>query len=197
MPAKPKPVAKKATPAKPKGVLTPTKVWQPTPGPAPEGEVDLVFYRRAIAEKPEVLDALQAKGLIPDGLTIHQSVLKLIESAPDLKSPAVPPAPKQSRTHVSLEAWLGHPENVIRLKQILADPVFVAACHYVEGMAGVANEDLFGANAALSEVIVRKAAFANGVKTFATTLAAMPNFRKKDAATNPEPWDYIQAPLTR
>ena len=113
------------------------------------------------------------------------------------KPTPVPPAPKQSRTHISLEAWLGHPENVIRLKQILADPVFVAACHYVEGMVNVLPEDLVGAKAALPEVIVRKAAMAAGVRIFTNALTALPNFRKKDAAANPEPWEHIQAPLTR
>lgn len=105
------------------------------------------------------------------------------------------PAPKQARTHPSLEQWLSHPENVIRLKQILADPVFVAACHYVEGTVAVTPDDLIGAKAALDEVIVRKAALAAGVRIFTTTLAALPGFRKRQASEVPEPWGHIQAPI--
>jgi len=105
------------------------------------------------------------------------------------------PAPKQARSHPSLEWWLSQPENVIRLKQILADPVFVAACHYVEGTIAVTPDDLVGAKAALDEVIVRKAALAAGVKIFTTAIAALPNFRKQQAADVPEPWGHIQAPI--
>lgn len=110
-------------------------------------------------------------------------------------APAKPPLPKQARSHISLEAWLTQPDNVIRLQQILADPVFVAACHYVEGTVAVTPDDLIGAKAALPEVIVRKAAMAAGVKIFTTTLAALPNFHKRQAADVPQPWEYIQAPL--
>ena len=105
------------------------------------------------------------------------------------------PAPKQSRSYPSLEQWLSHPENVIRLKQILADPVFVAACHYVEGTVAVTPGDLIGAKAALDEVIVRKSALAAGVRIFTTTLAELPGFRKQQATEVPEPWGHIQAPI--
>lgn len=104
------------------------------------------------------------------------------------------PAPKQARTYPTLEAWLSHPEHVIRLKQILADDVFLAACHYVESMVEVTPDDLVGAKAALPEVIVRKAAMAAGVKIFANTIAALPNFRKSTATAVPEPWGHIHAP---
>ena len=111
------------------------------------------------------------------------------------KTKPAAPAPKQARTHPSLEQWLSHPEHVIRLKQILADPVFVAACHYVESTVNVTPDDLIGAKAALDEVIVRKTAMAAGVRIFTATLAALPNFRKKDAAADIEPWAHIQAPI--
>ena len=104
------------------------------------------------------------------------------------------PAPKQSRSHPTLEAWLSRPEHVLRLKQILADPVFVAACHYVEATVAVTPDDLLGAKAALDEVIVRKAAMSAGVRIFTATLAALPNFRKRDTAAEVEPWSHIQAP---
>lgn len=110
-------------------------------------------------------------------------------------APTKPPLPKQARSHPSLEWWLSQPENVIRLKQILADPVFVAACHYVEGTIAVTPEDLVGAKAALDEVIVRKAALAAGVKTFVVAITSLPNFRKQQATEVPEPWSHIQAPI--
>jgi len=108
---------------------------------------------------------------------------------------ATAPAPKQARTHPSLEQWLSHPEHIIRLKQILADPVFVAACAYVEGTVAVTPDDLIGAKAALPEVIVRKSAMAAGVRIFTTTLAALPGFRRQQAIEVPEPWSHIQAPI--
>jgi len=118
---------------------------------------------------------------------------------PPAKKVAKPPvtpslAPKQARVHPSLKAWLSTPGNVVRLQQILADPVFVAACHYVESMVGVTPDDLVGAHAALPEVIVRKAALAAGAKVFATTLAALPNFRPTAANAPLQPWEHIQAP---
>lgn len=106
----------------------------------------------------------------------------------------IAPAPKQALTHPSLEAWLSRPEHVLRLKQILADPVFVAACHYVEATVAVTPDDLVGAKAALDEVIVRKTAMAVGVRVFTTTLAALPNFRKRETTADVEPWAHIQAP---
>ena len=110
------------------------------------------------------------------------------------KTKPATPAPKQALTHPSLEAWLSRPEHVIRLKQILADPVFVAACHYVEATVSVTPDDLIGAKAALDEVIVRKTAMATGVRIFTATLAALPNFRKRETTADVEPWSHIQAP---
>jgi hypothetical protein len=110
-------------------------------------------------------------------------------------APAKPPLPKQARSHPSLEWWLSQPDNVARLKHILADPVFVAACAYVEGTMAVTPEDLIGNKAALDEVIVRKAALSAGVKTFVVAITALPNFRKQQATDVPEPWGHIQAPI--
>lgn len=108
------------------------------------------------------------------------------------------PAPKQARQYPSLQQWLSQPDNVIRLKQILADPVFVAACHYVEGTVNVTPDDLIGAHAALPEVIVRKTAMAAGVRIFTATITALPGFVKADTPNAPdEPWGHIHAPLTR
>ncbi len=106
-----------------------------------------------------------------------------------------PPLPKQARSHPSLEWWLGQPENVIRLKAILADPVFMAACAYVEGTLDVTPDDLIGTKAALPEVIVRKASLAAGFKSFVATITALPNFRKQQASDVPQPWEHIQAPI--
>jgi hypothetical protein len=104
------------------------------------------------------------------------------------------PAPKQTRSHPTLEAWIGQPANILRLKQILADPVFIAACHYVESSVSVNPNDLIGPKAEQAEVIVRKTALAAGVRIFTTTIAALPNFRQKHASDDAEPWSHIQAP---
>jgi hypothetical protein len=105
------------------------------------------------------------------------------------------PAPKQTRSHPSLEGWLSQPENVLRLKQILADPVFVAACAYVEGTFDVTPDDLVGSKAALGEMIKRKTAMAVGARSFARIITSLPNFRKQQASEVPEPWSHIQAPI--
>lgn len=111
-------------------------------------------------------------------------------------APAKLPLPKQARSRPSLALWLSSdPDRVANLKRIFADPDFVAACAYVEGIMDVTPDDLIGAKAALPEVIVRKAAMAAGVRAFVATITSLPNFRKQQAADVPEPWGHIQAPI--
>ena len=109
-------------------------------------------------------------------------------------APANALPPKEARSFPPLALWLSKPENVIRLKQILDDPVFIAACHYVESTVNVKQEDLVGAKAALDEVIVRKAALATGVRIFTQTLNHLPNFNQPQNVDVPQPWEHIVAP---
>ena len=105
------------------------------------------------------------------------------------------PAPKQSRSYPSLEQWICHPERVANLKRIFADPDFVGACHYVEGVMEVTPDDLIGAKALPDDALKHKTAMAVGVRAFVATLAALPNFRKPQASEVLVPWGHIQAPI--
>ena len=121
-----------------------------------------------------------------------------IQSAAKKAATPAPPLPKQARSYPSLQQWLARPDNVIRLKQILSDPVFVAACHYVENSVNVEPQDLIGPHAALAEVVVRKAAMATGVRMFTTAITALPGCIKADTPNTPdEPWGHIHASPTR
>ena len=111
------------------------------------------------------------------------------------KATPAPPLPKEARSFPPLALWLSKPDNIIRLQTILTDPVFLAACNYVETTVDVTPDDLVGAKAALPEVIVRKAAMATGVRIFVKTLSALPGFRSRKETETPEPWGHINAPL--
>jgi hypothetical protein len=103
--------------------------------------------------------------------------------------PKPDPAPKQTRVQHTLKSWLSNENNTARLKQIITDPVFLAASRYAEEITRVKVSDLTGANALLPEEVVRKTAIHAGTVEMISLFKAFltPNVTSKF----PEPWEHI------
>ncbi len=108
------------------------------------------------------------------------------------KKPAVAAPPKEARVHPPLQTWLSNAANTEFLRNLLADPRFIAACHYAVDVHRVTSKNLLGPNAELSQVIVRKAALHAGAVEFVQTLASLPSRLKTQGEPEPGAWEHIK-----
>ena len=113
---------------------------------------------------------------------------------PAKKAPAkkvAPEIPLAAMPHPPVNIWKQNPDHQLRLRQILADPVFLTAMHYAMEETRVTQSDLVGPQPLLAEVIQRKAALhAGGVEL----LAALKRFASPATTlTHVQEFDHITA----
>ena len=99
--------------------------------------------------------------------------------------------PRQSRAHPTLEQWLLQEPHVEWLKQLIADPRFIAACHYITEEHRVTSADLVGPQPLLPEVVVRKAALHAGASEFVNGFRNLLRKVPQPKTTLPPAWEHI------
>lgn len=99
--------------------------------------------------------------------------------------------PRQARAHPTLEHWLLQETNIEWLKQLVADPRWLAVCHYVTDEHRVTSENLVGPQPLLPEVVVRKAALHAGATEFVSGVKALLRKAPQPKTALPEAWEYI------
>ena len=98
-----------------------------------------------------------------------------------------PPAPRQAKPPTLL-AWLHAEAHQERLKQILADPVFVAATNYIIEKSRTTSKQLV-TEAVPDAVIVRRASVHAGVVEFPDELRKL--IKPTSRSAEPGSWDHI------
>lgn len=97
------------------------------------------------------------------------------------------PAPRQAQPPTLL-AWLHAEAHQERLKQILTDPVFVAATNYLIEESRVSSQQLV-TEAVPDAVIVRRASVHAGVVEFVQKFKSL--IKRQGISSVPESWDHI------
>lgn len=104
---------------------------------------------------------------------------------------AQPKAPRESAVRPTLKAWLTQEGNQVRLQEILHDPVFLAAAHYVEQDHALKSRDLFEREALADTAIIRKAAFHAGLMQFVNNLKYLATTRADGSQLPVQEWEHI------
>ena len=99
--------------------------------------------------------------------------------------------PRQARAHITLEHWLLQEAHTEWLKQLIADPRWIAVCHYVTDEHRVTSADLVGDKPLLPEVVVRKAALHAGATEFVNGIKNLLNKVSQPKTPVPEAWEHI------
>lgn len=97
-----------------------------------------------------------------------------------------PPKPRQTRKYPTLEAWISNDINQDRLKELVTDEVFLAACHYVAKRFEVTPEAIKVESA---ELLARKTAMHTVASQFPDLLVGL--IKRPARATEIQPWDHI------
>lgn len=104
------------------------------------------------------------------------------------KKAAKPTPPPEATSHSPVEHWLSLDENRQRLVEILGDPVFLAAAHYVmeKNRLNVAS---LVVEAMPDSVIARRASVHAGCVEFVAGLRNLTTARKIPA--DPQPYEHL------
>ena len=100
-------------------------------------------------------------------------------------------SPEQSRHYPTLEQWLLQEPHVEWLKQLIADPRWLAVSHYVVDEHRVTSADLAGPQPLLPEVVVRKAALHAGATEFVNGIKALLKKVPQPKTNLPPAWEHI------
>lgn len=90
-----------------------------------------------------------------------------------------------------LQAWLSNEYHVDRLKQIVEDPIFLAAAHYVTEELRVQHADITGSRAKLDTELVRKACVHAGCSEFVRKIKNLSKGITAPQEQEAEPWSHI------
>lgn len=97
------------------------------------------------------------------------------------------PTPRQAQPP-PIRQWLDAEAHQERLKQILTDPVFIAAINYITEKARVTSKQLV-TEAVPDAVIVRRASVHAGIVEFIDEFRAL--IKRPSSAAPLESWDHI------
>jgi hypothetical protein len=110
------------------------------------------------------------------------------KKTPAKKAAAKPTPPPEATSHPPVDQWLSLEENRERLAEILSDPVFLAAAHYVTEKNRL-NVATLVTEAMPDSVIARRASVHAGCVEFLSGLRNLLNLKK--IPVEPQPYEHL------
>lgn len=90
-----------------------------------------------------------------------------------------------------LQAWLSNEYHVERLKQLVEDPIFLAAAHYATELLRVQHRDITGPWALLDAELMRKSCVHAGCAEFVRMFKNLSKGLNTPVEQEVEPWGHI------